>query len=393
MCHYHSFERMGHRNVLSRFTQCVCLLHISLLGPLAVAPCAYGDAFNDLVAAWNDRERAVQAGTIEWRQVDLIPAHTEMTQAAPTKTGPSQDMFVELECKFTFRETKRRYEYQGPQWIDDKAVFRPRNYVSVTDGVISKWYFAGDQASEPQFFPMGFVKKDGLHSESNSVLTMPLLLLYRPSDLAIGDGLFEISTSRLGSPASLHGVRCLVLEHSKDGGRQTARTWIDPARAYLPLRVSKFTDGNPVFQIDLSYIVEPMAGYVPTGWTITVFRSVSDAAQVGRVFREYTATVTKCLLNEAIDVNTFTFDFPVGTIVRDYRTDNEYIVRPGGRKRPITLDERRAELTYEQLLATEPSLPSLRGRRSGAIVWTVLGLLVVACIGLRCLRYRRAIVT
>jgi hypothetical protein len=58
-------------------------------------------------------------------------------------------------------------------------------------------------------------------------------------------------------------------------------------------------------------------------------------------------------INPKTSPEDFTIEFPAGTWVTDEMQGIDYIVRPGGEKRLITMAEKTAQLSYEQLLNSE----------------------------------------
>ena len=76
-------------------------------------------------------------------------------------------------------------------------------------------------------------------------------------------------------------------------------------------------------------------------------------SETGAVFNVAEAKVTKYAFNVEIPPELFDLPFPPGTYVQDSKQNKVWVALPGGRKRVLTEAERKANLSYDELLKTE----------------------------------------
>jgi hypothetical protein len=94
---------------------------------------------------------------------------------------------------------------------------------------------------------------------------------------------------------------------------------------------------------------------VPTAWTTGLFGRADSIAQ------GWQTTSVKYKLNETIPDSTFQLSYPPGTWVRDYITNETYILLEGGKKRPILPGEFDGK-NYEELLHSKPASSGTNGK-------------------------------
>jgi hypothetical protein len=217
-------------------------------------------------------------------------------------------------------------------------------YKSVFDGQITADWFPPANVNHP----VGTVYDSTVYKELLSTAIRPILLVYRPlAPEMLNIDLAQFSV--LPQEARVDGADCVVLREDPRPGQATqTHLYLDPARDFIPLRLTETVRQKPTFQIDIRFATDPVVGFAPAGWTILY---LDDA---GGIKTSQVATVTSLATNEAIADDRFTIDFPPGTWVRDLRAKAQYIVREDLSRRPITPQEREAGATYEQLVSTSP---------------------------------------
>ena len=145
--------------------------------------------------------------------------------------------------------------------------------------------------------------------------------------------------------------RCVVLQSPR------MTLWLDPRRDFVVAKLLKYGEG-PGMSCDISYKEDESHFWVPVEWTTVVIWQRDNKP------RRTVAKVTDYKVNTDIPRLAFQFDFPVDTYVSDLKSQNreDYIVRPGGKKRLITKVEisRGAALNYQELLC------NLKAARHGA---------------------------
>jgi hypothetical protein len=129
--------------------------------------------------------------------------------------------------------------------------------------------------------------------------------------------------------------------------------WIDPRRD--DLIVQRDSKGGDLLTVtSIEYRPDPTAGWVPTGWTVR-----SNLAGTPQMIWE--TTVVDSSINQPIPPRTFDLTFPPRTFVTDAVSNEHYLLRADGSKRPITKMElaleRQRKLRFKDLL-DEPGAPS-----------------------------------
>jgi len=168
---------------------------------------------------------------------------------------------------------------------------------------------------------------------------------------------------------------------------------IDLKRDCVPVRLrrlfSDVTKTNTSWQltslIEIDYVDQANGSWRPKGWKTGIY------GESGKVREQIRATVKRFDINVNIPDSVFSFAFPVGTIVRNWKTNEHYLLREGGEKRYITDAEAEARVPYKRLLATNTgeALGSWGIPRRSVLLIICGGLLLLWIIQLIYLGYRR----
>ncbi len=199
-------------------------------------------------------------------------------------------------------------------------------------------------------------------AETSDARLLPLVIVLRP--FARSFYAFERqSLSIAGVEATDDRQSVIVVDYP--GGR----VWVDNRRDCVPIR---YTLGKPpAVRMDTSirYEQDVAHGWIPESWN-TVY-----IADNGTIQHSIALTVTKRAINQALPTEVFDIEVPVGAWVSDSSTKESYIVREGGRKRPILAGEFNGH-NFEQLLATDPPSDSA-GTTKVVVLLVALGLLAL----------------
>jgi hypothetical protein len=200
-------------------------------------------------------------------------------------------------------------------------------------------------------------------------LYRPLLWHYRITQTELGGSLGADELMDTGDTGTIDGRQCVIFQQQ---GRRIQQYWVELGqksclRRYIWLN----SDRTPQMSIDISYSNDSEHGPIPEKWMIRQYEEDSQIAQQEEVL------VRTSELNANIDSSEFRIEFPVGTMVQDERARNHYIVRAGGAKRLITMQELTSRISYEQLRDSEPGAAFLPRRSTFAIVMLVLTTIVV----------------
>jgi len=117
------------------------------------------------------------------------------------------------------------------------------------------------------------------------------------------------------------------------------------------------------------------AGYPPQ-WARTMHSGE------GKLVLSSKGQVVKYELNVELDLDQFELEFPERYLVYDAIANEEYIVRKGGEKRPVLLEERARDITVDDLMTSEPGQAGLS--RESSVNWLWLGVVIVVVITATC---------
>jgi outer membrane lipoprotein-sorting protein len=326
-----------------------------------------------IARAWKEREERVVTVNCEWTAEHVTGAKTWNYRE---KNGeefalPPTDLTVRCEYRFRLKGKKMRYEYAGPQPNQETRSFQRREYVSVTDGKDQKCYYGKDEASDkPRFPPLGFVNVKDTLPEETCIHLRPLLLLYRPSTPVVAEVVNLPAFSPKGS-VSFGGRECLLMERRR-GADEKHELVLDMKRGCAPVRFRKMIQDESTgnwrvsFLVEIEYVDESNGKWKPRGWKTALFGSH------GRLCEQMSAATTEFATNADVPDTVFQFDFPVGTIVRNWKTGAHYLLREGGEKRIITDAESDARVPYDRLLITN-SGESLEG---SSRAWSIFSIVI-----------------
>jgi hypothetical protein len=338
-----------------------------LLCILSGTECACADdevSLSTIVAAWRAREARVSSLDFSW--------HGPEFQAGAG--NERKDFSFEHRMRLVVDADERlRIEYEGQEWSPAKgAPVRKESIDMHAEG------------TRRTFFPHGEVEFPNAHiGESDKsvvaldVRTFPLLMNYRPFHQTLG--FFDPDKLELTRERGIVDDRaCLVLRHSHATAGTDQTVWVDPTRSFVPLRCWITFKGRTTFEIDITYAADEQHGWVPTSWNNTWLD------ERGGIVNSKSATVDDYKLNQPVPDDIFRVEYPAGTWVHNYLTDEIYILRAGNERRPILAGEYNGT-NYKELLRSDP--PG-HGPSKRLVLLVVSAILLVALVV--AVWYRRA---
>jgi hypothetical protein len=157
-------------------------------------------------------------------------------------------------------------------------------------------------------------------------------------------------------------VACFIIERTV-GTQISELLWIAEDDDWRVLRHECVRRDKPEWQITITYDDREDVGNVPRGWT-----SFLATMPSGIVHETSAARILKLDLNTPIESSNFSYQFPVGTLVKDELSGMRSIARADGSLRPISAGELAAGVNLEQLMRTEPP-PEARPLQDRGVVW------------------------
>jgi hypothetical protein len=289
----------------------------------------------------------------EPRRIARMPAETE--------PNPPRDYLVKGTSSVSLDGAKLRYAYDHQQWDPVGKKLYPEHYVDVFDGHLHKLLM--DPASGQEEYPYGGVRKRRASESALQFAILPLIFTFRGNHPQFFRDLVKFQIS--GQAPTVAGRPCLELV--RDDGTADGREflYVDRKRDYVVVKEMTVLDGQPNWQLDVSYEADDVVGWVPKSWEY-VIRVGKDRC----IINSGRSAVTSYEINAAIDGSEFDILFPPNTRVTDETSEQEvqYVIRENGEKG--TEIPRRLNPTYEDLQKA--------GARRNPWLWKTASALILA---------------
>lgn len=321
-----------------------------------------------IIEALKTKEARVRTASIKWEEHATLtkgslfdPANFQRADAN-VMALPAHDVTQRFDKTLMIDGDSMAYTIQGPGWDPVQSAFVTRRQKSSFNGSSSTIYWAPTE----RMYGVGTIRTEKYNIDVADYHTTAVLLSFRTFHSAMG-GLKASRMTLKDAMASIDSQACALVEEVS--ARTVRNLWLDPSQEYSIRRYSVSVDGKTRLQIDITNTKHASHGWIPTSWKIV--RQKAD----GTLNESCTATVNEVSINRSIDKKEVDIIFPVGTRVRDRTTNCEYIVREGGRKRIITVEE--AGAPYESLLTSDTGM-AVPHSRSG---W-IYALMCLAAVGI-----------
>lgn len=333
---------------------------------------AYDDAvnMNSIVTAWRGREAQVSSLDFSWHGSEFQSGMARRGgRGATRRESERQDFSFEHRMRFVVDSGDRvRLEYHGKEWSPAKGEPVAKDMIDIHE-----------RETRHLFFPHGTIGFPNAHiTESNEsviardVRLLPLLMNYRPFHQTLG--WFDPARLKLTDQRGVvDGRSCLVLRHTNQSAGTDETVWVDPARSFIPLRCWIAQNGRTTFDIEIAYTANQEHGWIPTSWSNTWLDERGD------IINSKSSIVDDHKINQPVAAELFKIEYPAGTWVHDYLTDEEYILRAEGERRPILPGEFNGR-NYEQLLRSDPPRNGPSKRVLMLAVSTVLFIALVIAV-------------
>lgn len=312
-----------------------------------------------IVNAWKARQDNSKTLVAEWSGTQFEKLTEFAIKAEFGIDGElTQKPPANITCQFRRRlvldqRNRVRLDYEGSIWSPRVNGPSPKISSTLFDGDVQKSLYTASEAE----FPGLHIKKGTSAAVARNVHTLALRLIYRGFDDLLGP--CNIAETTLANGQGLVDGRVCAIIKCKE-----AVVWIDAERDCLPIRYYQYRNGHPVRFLEVTYRESGTSQWVPVAWKDT------RTTPGGEVLEAVTAKIAELRLNQPVTDDQFAMHLPRGTWVRNYVTNERYIDRGDGDKRPI-LDSEFDGKNYDELLNTDP--PSQISRR------VIAGFLVI-CI-------------
>lgn len=338
----------------------------------------------ELISLWKSRTQTAEKIVIEWDETESSHASRlfgKDLRLQDNSGKPFAKGMVETvkHCRLVSDGERWKSTEQGSIWDNTLERFLPKTRVWVHD---RETYKCLDKKDVPpdEGYDIGFIHAASKGDHLTTAPDMaPYFLLVNPFHPRLGQ--LSASRLRLLDEHDMEGTQnhhCCVLSFQNLSEPYKIRVWLAHDLDWLPVKLEV---GNRV-EIEFRYdSVAPQSLIQPSGWTITI-----RSPDLSKVDSSTVATVTRWEERSELPDSEFHLHFPTGTVVWDYlhKVDDvpkNYLVKPDGTFRPISMEERLKEISYSKLLSTEPNeaIP-LPPSAIWRMLYTVIGVIVVAII-------------
>ena len=337
------------------------------------------EVLSSIVSAWKERQNVAQSfdfvatGT-EWRSAAVID---ERQLAMAGQKANEKLTLPETSFPITIRLVldklgRARFQYDGKDWSAKEKGYVPTSQLDMFDGKTQKTFFGQGAIG----FPNAHVSRGDVSTVARDERVLPILIAYRTLDSALG--VLDLEGLRLDDAKGVVGEHtCLIVIQ----GEHTV--WVDPARGYLPIRYYGAQNGKVQFSLEMQYSQDKNNAWVLSAWTNGTF------SMAGALTSSVTVKVSESRLNVPIPDEMFDFGrLPQGTWLRNYITDEAYILRQDGEKRPVRPGEYNGE-NYQQLLTSDSPDREYWGGQGWRTFWAACGIAVVLLVLVLIFLYRR----
>ena len=300
----------------------------------------------DIIQAGQRRQERVKSLHFVWSQrvTDAKGSRTLPKSIDPSGTViPPRDTTYDMRPELYIDGEKMRYTHEDPQWSKTEQTFISCGYTASFDGELLKILF--DKAAPDKLYPSGSIRAAKKHFSVGEIHLRPLLMTFRAADPKMRP--LDLSQMELsGRLMRIQGHTCSEMQLQQPASTGVSQLWVDPSRHFVIPRYVVTNKGKVIYQIDVDFIEDAQAGWVPSSWKVVANLPSGEMRSSAR------SKIIKYEINPAIPANHFDIAFPLGAHMENFVTGETYIIKKDGSKRQIE----RAELglTYEQLDSSRP---------------------------------------
>ncbi len=304
----------------------------------------------DILEVWKERQDKFKSARFELEcQETIHKASTSFfmnlergISGSPKEFEPNplRDYLVKGTSRVSLDGSKLRYSYDHQQWDPRGKKLYPEHYVDVFDGHFFK--FLQDPASGQDNHASAAVRTSNRSESALTFPILPLIFTLRGCHPQFFQDLPKFQVT--GQTLRVAGHPCLELvrDHGPPGQREFL--YLDQGRGYVVLKETIVFDGQPNWQLDVTYNQDPAVGWLPRSWEYII-----RAGKEHHVLNSGRSTVTRYEINPGLDDSEFDISFPAGTLIHN-ESSGDYLLSvvqdngEKGREVPIALNP-----TYEEL--------------------------------------------
>jgi hypothetical protein len=361
-----------------------CLLGVvSVLGWCTTPDNIAAQVLDKSKEAWANSNKVTGGFKARWKEDRAISKGYE-SFTLPVETGdgkvtelPPSDVINPATAVVICDHKLLRYELKAPIWSGSKQKYINREYVSVFDGKDGVVYWPPSVE-----FPRATITRHKESPDSSNFHIQPLLAAMYPHEYL---QTIEQRLADTGQTQTVFGEECSHLFAAPTvAAPGSTDIWVNPRREYGLQKIALGVNGVPFLTIEIDYkFSKALKRWLPSKW-MTVHKP-RGSSQYQKIIEAVVESIEPL---DRLDEKLFSLDFAPGTLVQNAKTNEKYILREGGEKRPILNSERTA--TYEQLVRTDAGGASPKRARGGFSVYGILtGLVMLSLLAVAFLAFRR----
>jgi uncharacterized protein (TIGR03067 family) len=315
---------------------------------------------SSIIAALKRRQAYFQSGDVTWSEKRTKTQYAIQGKNGELESRIHNDEILIDRIRFVFDGEKKMYYDTATSNFGVEGPGQPwERYISAFNGRENRIF---SPAGNPK---IGHAHGDiysaqEQYTELRNISFRVIMLACRPLHPELCD-LDSAAYTLLPGDTMVEGHRCVELRETPEtefpGHWNTF--WLDLDRDYVIVKYeSRYRHfrgkgwGGAGTTVTVTYQNDAVHGWVPSGW-----KTMWHNSETGAIYNVEEAKVIKDSFNIAITSELFDLPFPPGTFVQDNLRREVWVALPGGRKRVLTEAERKANLSYDELLESEPQSP------------------------------------
>ena len=320
---------------------------------------------------WRRTQERVRTIRVQWSETKTVTARMlsvvsdkaakgKPVLARPPSPPPTNDVTTKFTCEFLMDDDCLRFDLLGSDWQPESRKIEKRARTVLRCGELSLVYH-----DDPDDKKYGSKYNNSAFRDARSYHLLVFLMNYRPFDPELGPFSDPSAWDLRPEAGVIGGERCSILESAL--GDTERRAWVSNV-SQLIRRFEVLFRGKPSLTVNCEYGGDSNQP-TPSRWEVMVRNAVS-----GELTQSFVATANSSSINKPVEPAVFRFEFPAGTVVNDFGTNQQYQVL-----------ERGTSLLPEKGVGAETGSSLKRWLLWGAIAALALAVTVV-CLGIS--RYR-----
>jgi len=296
-----------------------CAILLCAVALIAKVPLRGAEILDEIHASWQKRTNSIKSFRYECRLEELLakasrnlPAHRRAKKNQLPAEVPNVDAVLQRIVTCSMAGEKIAYSEDGEEWDDSTNRIRAGTYKVAFDARNYRQLVTGSTASQPKVAQGELADKNNSGALASSltlnVNQTAFWLWYSANDWLERRG-YPPSTCKVNERRDFRdGRECVVASlRTSVPSAWKMMLYLDPVRDYLPLQMVLENDGIVRCDLSIQYAKDEKVGWRVSAWKDESF------GKTGANDKSVSVEVTHFLVNEPLDDDLFTFEFPEGT--------------------------------------------------------------------------------